>query len=56
MAANDRIVVTRSGGEHTGTSQSGGLEKEGFGFPVAIHGDVTYASGLTFSVGRALKE
>ncbi len=25
MAAGDRIVVTRSGGEHAGTSQSGGL-------------------------------
>ncbi len=25
------------------------LEREGFGFPVAIDGDVTYASGLTFS-------
>jgi DNA-binding XRE family transcriptional regulator len=25
------------------------LEQEGFGFPVALDGDKTYASGLTFS-------
>jgi predicted transcriptional regulator len=25
------------------------LEREGFGFPVALDGDETYASGITFS-------
>ena len=28
------------------------LEREGFGFPVALDGDETYASGITFSKNR----